>query len=60
MDKHRTSLLMSRVGIRLLKDTAKKMGISQAAVIETAVREIAARQNIDIEKVIAETGVGVR
>lgn len=44
--KKQTSLRMSEEGKRLLELLAEKLGISQAAVLELAIREMAKREEV--------------
>jgi predicted transcriptional regulator len=46
MKKTPTSIRMSDEGKRLLEALAEKLGISQAAVLELAIREMAKREEV--------------
>lgn len=41
MDKQATSIRLTPEAKRLIKELAKKLGVSQAAIIEMAIREFA-------------------
>jgi hypothetical protein len=44
--KHPTSIRLTPEALRLLKALAKRLGISQAAVMELALRLLAAREEV--------------
>lgn len=44
--KHGTSFRLSGEALRLLAEMSAKMGVSQTAVLEMAIREIAKRQKV--------------
>lgn len=44
--KHPTSIRLTPEGLRLLKALAEKLGISQAAVMELALRRMAAKEGV--------------
>ncbi|MBA3534920.1 MAG: ribbon-helix-helix protein, CopG family [Ardenticatenales bacterium] len=45
-DKKATSVRLTSEGKRLLEELAKKFGISQAAVLEIAIRKFAEQENV--------------
>lgn len=49
-ERKQTSLRMSARGKVLLEETAIKLGITQAAAIELAVREFAKKNGVDAEE----------
>lgn len=46
MDKKLTSIRLSEEAKRLRVELAKKLGISQAAVLELAIRELAKKEGV--------------
>ena len=45
-NKSNTSIRLTLEAIRLLRELAKNLGVSQTAVIELAIRELAKKENI--------------
>lgn len=46
MSKQATSVRLTPEAVRLLKELAEKLGVSQAAVIEIAIRDMASRYRL--------------
>lgn len=49
MRKQKTSFALSPVALQLLRDLAKHLGISQAAILEMAIRDVAKIQEVQIQ-----------
>lgn len=49
MAKHATSVRLSETGRRLMKALSEKMGVSQTAVVELALRRLARSEKIGKE-----------
>jgi len=46
-NKSNTSLRLTPEAIRLLRELAKKLGVSQTAIMEMAIRRMAEQENVE-------------
>jgi hypothetical protein len=56
MDKKPASFRLTTIALRLLRVLAEGMGLSQTAVVETAIRELAKKNKIQILQEVKEDG----